>query len=1155
MKKNKAIQLAASTLIVAFSLLAIGCGGSSSSSSLAAPVLNLNQNGNSSIGKVASFGTLSNSLATASISTATVSLMSIDGQVLQTQEIENFSLNGGSISLNSMTQTSAGEQGLIVVKVNEKGNENNEFITVTRLNAAALARGAATQDTADTGSTVVAKIFEAQISSATGKKFSLGEKLAPKSAAAKLLRQTGDKNKASRSIAMPEFLDALDTASANTTAGSSSVIAQIIAAAASEINTSSNKSISNLVGDFLTKSKGASAAVTAQLKSLKKIAKVAANISTLAANSSNSNIVEHAKDLLNVANAGDAAAKKKIAGAQMIKNLIAVQGAQNASNQALKTKIDALDFSDLDAIADEARTEIIATLDASTATNLQEEGLLDEMVGAIGDTLLDSEDATERSSALATLKTILNVAGNSKSKNELLGSVLAATSEDEDALGEVLTGLANVNGLSIKEAIKTIATDEDADAEVADISLAIVETLDSVNSEQIKKLFGSSGAPTAASFINDLKTVQLGGESLLDGDDLEFIDNGSEYDAQDEAYLFGPDQALNDDFVFFGNDSVESTESVTFTYYWTIEVGGNSYSLTDGTTSIPGLTEVEVEDDGAGFEASTGNYVIKLEQMVSTVPATRTTASQVLSVVADENSIVPELFAELDSLIVSPGATETVFFDYIDPNERDATFTASGCSNSVSDLTVDDSYELEEGFVSVTFTVTATTATACEISIAANYGGAAVEAASFSIEVEPLNDTELFVDELEVVGTTIDFTALVIQEQALTSGVFAAYVSTSESVLGTALATATISEGVTELSTSKTGLETGLNYLTLVATIDSTVTSESIPFYVQPAGAPVINDIQGVDIDENGQVVEAFSVLDIEQIFTIVNGQSESLDFNVIATSTGDSAISFYRASLFSTSSTTPDASVTNSNGEFRNFGTISGTSDFGLFLEVVDSDGAVGAYLLFIETENVTEVEVTDVNLAGSVVSSGSLTYTALPGVFEIDASNVEGLTLDTNQSLEFNIMTAGTSAAAELDIELQLTDPESSRHAALKSLNVSLQSGYDIALNNHSLLIFSGEKESGTLANVETTGIANFDAIFSAANGGGLSIDIIQLKNSLVDALGDHSFAGSISSLEGEDLTLTVTIESANDEIFEFSSGDELFNTFVIHGINVGN
>ena len=99
--------------------------------------------------------------------------------------------------------------------------------------------------------------------------------------------------------------------------------------------------------------------------------------------------------------------KRKLAGAQMIKNLIAVQGATNAAN--ITTKIATLDFSDLDAIADEARTEIIANLDASTATNLQAEGLLDEMVGAIGDTLLDSEDATERSSALATLKTILNL--------------------------------------------------------------------------------------------------------------------------------------------------------------------------------------------------------------------------------------------------------------------------------------------------------------------------------------------------------------------------------------------------------------------------------------------------------------------------------------------------------------------------------------------------------------------------------------------------------------------------------------------------------------------------------------------------------------------------------------------------------------------------
>ena len=233
MKKNKAIQCAAAILIAAFSLLAVGCGGSSSSGSLAAPVLNLNQGANSSLSKIAGFGKTSNSLATASISTATVSLMSIDGQVLQTQEIENFSLNGGSISLNSMTQTSAGEQGLIVVKVNEKGNENNEFITVTRLTPAALALGATTRDTADTGSTVVAKIFESQISSATGKKFSLGEKLAPKSAAAKLLRQTGDKSKASRSIAMPEFLDALDTASANTTAGSSSVISMPSASDAS----------------------------------------------------------------------------------------------------------------------------------------------------------------------------------------------------------------------------------------------------------------------------------------------------------------------------------------------------------------------------------------------------------------------------------------------------------------------------------------------------------------------------------------------------------------------------------------------------------------------------------------------------------------------------------------------------------------------------------------------------------------------------------------------------------------------------------------------------------------------------------------------------------------------------------------------------------
>ena len=74
-------------------------------------------------------------------------------------------------------------------------------------------------------------------------------------------------------------------------------------------------------------------------------------------------------------------------------------------------------------------------------------------------------------------------------------------------------------------------------------------------------------------------------------------------------YLF--DQALNGDFVFFGNDSVESTENVTFTYYWTIEVGGYSTAL-PMELLIPGLTEVEVEDDGAGFEASTGSYLIRI---------------------------------------------------------------------------------------------------------------------------------------------------------------------------------------------------------------------------------------------------------------------------------------------------------------------------------------------------------------------------------------------------------------------------------------------------------------------------------------------------------------------------------------------------------------
>ena len=268
----------------------------------------------------------------------------------------------------------------------------------------------------------------------------------------------------------------------------------------------------------------------------------------------------------------------------------------------------------------------------------------------------------------------------------------------------------------------------------------------------------------------------------------------------------------------------------------------------------------------------------------------------------------------------------------------------------------------------------------------------------------------------------------------------------------------------------------------------------------------------------------------------------------MLASSSDGSPISTYQASLFS-SSETPDLVVSNTDGKFRNFGTITGDGGYGLLLEVMSSNGAVGALIIFIETENVTAVEVDDVTLSGTLVAGGNLSYTALPGLFEVDASDVEGLTLDTSESLYFNIGTADTTANTELNIELQLTDPNSSRQASLKALNVGLQSGYDIVETHDSLFIFSGEKGSGLSANLETESISNFADIFTSYNGSGLSIDIIQLKNALITALGQDSFAGAISSLEGENLTLTVTIESANDEIFEFSSGDELFNTFVIH------
>ena len=55
--------------------------------------------------------------------------------------------------------------------------------------------------------------------------------------------------------------------------------------------------------------------------------------------------------------------------------------------------------------------------------------------------------------------------------------------------------------------------------------------------------------------------------------------------------------------------------------------------------------------------------------------------------------------------------------------------------------------------------------------------------------------------------------------------------------------------------------------------------------------------------------------------------------------------------------------------------------------------------------------------------ILQGSLTLPGSTGRSKLDASGIQGLTLDTSlsESLVFSIMTAGTGAAAELDIEFE--------------------------------------------------------------------------------------------------------------------------------------
>ncbi len=999
-----------------------------------------------------------------------------------------------TVTVSGSLKTKAAAQGALVVRINNDAGV--DYTTVVKLDASDLAANGPIVDADGT---------------------SRQEPVDPKSTVrtalieAELERETGQVVRLG-TVASAEVQLALGNVVSNSNTGSNAVavgaIADSLKAAAAEpgslisilsqeadtASTSTGVNAQDSIRNFLTKGTSSS------LKSARRLMKASTKLSRQARKRDSA----AAKSFLaNLAKSTPAEAAANAAGASVVAAALDLSDKE----ASLKDQAEALlTAADLQTAVAEAAANVLPLITTELAVSLNSQNASDEIAELVGGVIAGSTDTIDE--GLATLNLVIAVA-DTTTKKKLFGASLAATADNTAAAKELIQNVAS-DELSVSDAINAVSADVDV-ADVVDVVADVITALDGGS------LAGLDN--TVDALVNGLQN--------LDGDDLAAIAANTDYDAADAACLKGfscgaADGTLTvktNDLVSLFNSSIFGTG--TYTYAWTVASGVGT-----GITSSADQLEFTAAGSGA----------VTLTQSLAGVEINTFTLN--LTVLT---TLKPVVELDSDELRIKPGKSGSLLANIFDAEGRELQSAvavkncdgtaATGFTKAISEsglVTVSAAADTATGVYCGTVTATPTT------------GDSQVE--TFDVHVEGYGPTVLTLSGVSdtTTGTVSNITLTGFSEDPNASGTLTLSILSGV----TTVATTTVAIAAGSVSTSISVTNDTIGTFQVTGTAEGADEVNAV-YNVKAVGAPDFTAVTA-----NGLPVRSGSTFQ----YTVSAGGTVSVTVSASATAT-DATITGYTLEKVD-----PDTGVTIGQPIPSTVGVLEltglGAGSHILVVKATDDNSKSVERAFEISVTELKEFMVTGVSLSG--VTTNTLTTAMSGGKYVVDASGVEGLSLD-NSGLKFTITgasTVNTFDSSYYSVEVKLITPGTDlREASIEITGATIaagQTGYD--LTSATQLILKATKADGVTKGTYTassSAITNFGALF-AESAHGLEIDIAELKNAIkTDVISNAgSFYQSLDTLTGSGLTVEVTINAPQ---FSFKSGNYNFNTFVINNITV--
>ncbi|MCO4782220.1 MAG: hypothetical protein KC646_07805 [Candidatus Cloacimonetes bacterium] len=1098
MKQSKTLRRSLLCGLGVLSLAAVGCGGGGGGTLVSPTTLTINGGANASVGRTSK--SVSKALGALAGTSATINAYTLDGTLIDSVTgvslPYDFPVNSG---LSSALQGASA-----VFKVIEG---TNEYKTIVKVDASQIGSGPIKDTNGNElaelvgpGSTAVTELVALEMENTLGTPISLGEVSSPETVAAVKSLVAQDKPTVDPATLATSLKSSVNTAG--------SMVKAIVDAIRTQTGTVKPAT-------FLRKPPASAKAIISKGR---KFSKANARLSGAAkASKANGTLLKQLnKKLAALAASTTANADSASSGANMIANVVSMAGKTTGTAQtSLNTQLTALvaDNVAITGAAAKAATDILPVL-VDNATALEESGASADMAGMIGAVMQDDTIATN-SGVSGVFDSLLQVV---KDPTAFAGEAIKTASDTPAGASRVVKQVAATSQtlagtLDFSAAVKDVAKEAGSDMVVA-----LATVIKDLPAATTTALFNGDTTAGVNSFVGAL-TDTLSGDALSDVV-ASASDIGFTATIADAAKIAGPTSAKSGSKFVLYNNSIAIGDVTSYTYAWTV---------------TPAVADTVTSDDSVTFTAtSTTGYSVKLEQ---TKGSTITTATHSVSVAAKLMPVVTLTKNTLDIAQSKSGAIDVTVFD---PEGRTITTEATVVGTGLTVTTL--------GATGGTLKVTAASTALAKsyiVNIAVKEGSTTLYTKQLTVNVKALADTKVFLSGVmdKTAGDSITIKAVSVQEKTLAgAGTLELIVTNSNST--TPNATAVLAVGNSNVSATVSSLATGAYTVTVNAKDGNTVLKTfSSAFNVKPVGAPTFSKLN----------VASTNVLEFPNIELVGATTTTSVVIDATAAVSGTTATVAYTLQVGATAALAAAANATAVTTQ-----TV-GVGDH-YFVLTATANGKAVKKAFKVSYSQVKKLVVSSVAMGGNVpnVTQGNLANSVASNEYVMNASNIQNLTLNTNDTMYLDVMAGtGTTALAggEYNFEVSLTDAASSRNATLRVVNATITgdstAGFDVT--TAASLDFAGTKANGTSATIAVpveTVITNFTPLFSAVQGG-MRIDLIALRNSMEQVLTGNSFASSLRNLNGTNLTVTIKVSGVNFSMT--NSAGTKFDTFKAVNVKV--